>query len=91
MDLPTEVLESGIFTYLTRKELKGIRLNKRLKDIADSVIEKIDRKRNYKPYLLLHGKMVHFSFNVITRNTFTFIFRDIYFDSRRRSTHKGGR
>ena len=52
MDLPTEVLESGIFPYLTRKELKEIRLNKRLKDIVDSVIGKIDRKRNYKSYFL---------------------------------------
>ena len=60
MDLPTELLESGIFPYLTRKELKGIRLNKRLKDIADSVIEKKDRKRNYKSYSLLHGN----AFNV---------------------------
>ena len=89
MDLPTEVLESGIFPYLTRKELKGIRLNKRLKDIADSVIGKMDRKGKYNLYFSLPGKKVHFSFNVITRNTFTFIFRDIYFDSRRRSTNNG--
>ena len=59
MDLPTEVLESGIFPYLTRKELKGIRLNKRLKDIADSVIRKIDRKRKYNLYFLLHGNALH--------------------------------
>ena len=59
MDLPTEVLESGIFPYLTRKELKGIRLNKRLKDIADSVIEKMDRKGKYNLYSLLHGNALY--------------------------------
>ena len=55
MDLPTEVLESEIFPYLTRKELKEIRLNKRLKNIADSVIEKMDRKGKYNLYSVLHG------------------------------------
>ena len=44
MDLPTEVIESGVFSYLAHKELKMIRLNERLTDIADSVIEKRDRK-----------------------------------------------
>ena len=44
MDLPTEVIESGVFRYLTHKELKRIRLNERLTDIADSVIESRDRK-----------------------------------------------
>ena len=44
MDLPTEVIESGVFPYLTHKELKRIRLNERLTDIADSVIESRDRK-----------------------------------------------
>ena len=55
--LPTEVLEKGIFPYLTRKELKRIRLNKRLKEIADSVMDKRDRKCKYaylfirRPYI----------------------------------------
>ena len=44
MDMPTEVIESGLFPYLTHKELKRIRLNERLTDIADSVIEKRDRR-----------------------------------------------
>ena len=47
MDLPTEVIELGLFPYLTQKELKGMRLNRRLMDIADSVIEKRDRKCKY--------------------------------------------
>ena len=59
MDLPTEVIESGIFPYLTRKELKEIRLNKRLKNIADSVIEKMDRKGKYNLYSVLHGNALH--------------------------------
>ena len=59
MDLPTEVVVSGIFPYLTRKELKEIRLNKRLKNIADSVIEKMDRKGKYKLYSVLHGNALH--------------------------------
>ena len=59
MDLPTEVVVSGIFPYLTRKELKGIRLNKRLKDIADSVIEKMDRKGKYNLYFLLNENGLH--------------------------------
>lgn len=42
--LPTELIESGLFQYLTRKELKRIRLNRRLKEIADSVMDKRDRK-----------------------------------------------
>ena len=44
MDLPTEVIESGVFRYLTHKDLRRVRLNERLTDIADSVIEKRDRK-----------------------------------------------
>ena len=44
MDLPTEVIELGLFPYLTHTDLTKIRLNGRLKDIADSVIEKRDRK-----------------------------------------------
>ena len=59
MDLPTEVVVSGIFPYLTRKELKEIRLNKRLKNIADSVIEKMDRKGKYKLYSVLHGNAIN--------------------------------
>ena len=48
MDLPTEVIELGLFQYLTEKELKRMRLNGRLTDIADSVIERRDRKCKYK-------------------------------------------
>ena len=44
MDLPTEVIELGLFPYLTHKEVKRMKLNRRLTDIADSVIEKRDRK-----------------------------------------------
>ena len=47
MNLPTEVIELGLFPYLTHKELKRMRLNRRLTDIADSVIEKRDRKCKY--------------------------------------------
>ena len=45
--LPTELIESGLFPYLTRKELKGMRLNRRLKEIADYVMDKRDRKCKY--------------------------------------------
>ena len=45
--LPTELIESGLFPYLTRKELKRIRLNRRLKEISDSVMDKRDRKCKY--------------------------------------------
>ena len=51
MDLPTEVIELGLFPYLRHKELKGMRLNRRLMDIADSVIEKRDRKQKIDAYL----------------------------------------
>ena len=44
MDLPTEVIELGLFPYLKHVELKRMKLNRRLTDIADSVIEKRDRK-----------------------------------------------
>ena len=45
--LPTKVIESGLFAYLTRKDLKRIRSNRRLKEIADSVMDKRDRKCKY--------------------------------------------
>ena len=45
--LPPELIESGLFPYLTRKELKRISLNRRLKEIADSVMDKRDRKCKY--------------------------------------------
>ena len=48
MDLPTEVIELGLFPYLTHKELNRMRLNSRLRDIADSVIEKGDKKCKYQ-------------------------------------------
>ena len=44
MDLPTELIEFGLFPYLTHKEVKRMKLNRRLTDIAYSVIEKGDRK-----------------------------------------------
>ena len=56
MDLPTEVIELGLFPYLTQKELKGMRLNRRLMDIADSVIEKRDRKCKCKLRFLMYQK-----------------------------------
>ena len=48
MDLPTEIIELGLFPYLTHKEVKRMKLNRRLTDIADSVIERRDRKCKYK-------------------------------------------
>ena len=53
MDLPTEVIELGLFPYLTHTDLTKMRLNRRLKDIADSVIEKSDRKCKYKYLMIL--------------------------------------
>ena len=47
MGLPTEVIELGLFPYLTQKELKRMRLNRRLTDIVHSVIEKRDQKCKY--------------------------------------------
>ena len=44
MDLPTEVIELGLFPYLKQVELKRMKLNRRLTDIADSVIEKRHRR-----------------------------------------------
>ena len=45
--LPTELIQSVLFPYLTRKELKRISLNRRLEEIAESVMEKRDRKSTY--------------------------------------------
>ena len=45
--LPTELIESDLFPYLTRKELKRISLNRRLEEIAESVMEKRDRKSTF--------------------------------------------
>ena len=56
VNLPTEVIENSIFPYLRHKELIRIRLNKRLSDIANSVIEKRDRKCKYKLHCLQHEK-----------------------------------
>ena len=56
MDLPTEVIELGLFPYLTQKELKRMRLNRRLTDIADSVIERRDKKCKYLLKFLMHPK-----------------------------------
>ena len=56
--LPTEVLEKGIFPYLTRKELKRISLNQRLTDIANSVIDRRDTKCKYKLKCLLYENYI---------------------------------
>ena len=56
MDLPTEVIELGFFPYLTHKELNRMRLNRRLRDIADSVIEKGDKKCKYELPCLMNDK-----------------------------------
>ena len=56
MDLPTEVIEKGLFPFLMHKELKRMRLNRRLTDIADSVIEIRDRKCKHKLQGFLHDK-----------------------------------
>ena len=45
--LPTELIESSLFPYLTRKELKRVSLSRRLKEIADSVMDKRERKCKY--------------------------------------------
>ena len=45
--LPTELIVDRLFPYLTRKELKRISLNRRLEEIAESVMEKRDRKSTY--------------------------------------------
>ena len=45
--LPTELIEPSLFPYLTRKELKRVSLSRRLKEIADSVMDKRDRKCKY--------------------------------------------
>ena len=51
--LPTEVLEEGIFPYLTHTDLTKMRLNRRLTDIADSVIEKRYGKCKYSSLMNL--------------------------------------
>ena len=56
MDLPTEVIEKGVFPFLKHNELKRMRLNRRLTDIADSVIEIRDRKCKHKLQGLMHDK-----------------------------------
>ena len=56
MDLPTEVIEKGLFPFLMHNELKRMKLNRRLKDIADSVIEIRDRKCKHKLQGLMHDK-----------------------------------
>ena len=56
--LPTEVLEKGIFPYLTRKELERISLNQRLADIANSVIDRRDTKCKYKLKCLLYDNYI---------------------------------
>ena len=45
--LPTELIQSVLFPYLTRKELKRISLNRRLEAIADTVMDERDTKCKY--------------------------------------------
>ena len=63
--LPTEVLEKGIFPYLTRKELKRISLNQRLTDIANSAIDKRDRKCKYKLECVLYEKYIQITLFIL--------------------------
>ena len=59
MDLPTEVIELGVFPYLTHTELTRMRLNRRLTDIANSVIENRDRKCKYELPCLMNEKYTY--------------------------------
>ena len=65
MDLPTEVIELGLFPYLKQVELKRMKLNRRLTDIANSVIEKRDRKCKYKLQSLVVYKCSQIIFIII--------------------------
>ena len=56
MDLPTEVIELGLFPYLKHVELKRMKLNRRLTDIADSVIERRERRGKYKLQSSMYDK-----------------------------------
>ena len=83
MDLPTEVIEKGLFPFLTHNELKRMRLNRRLKDIADSVIEIRDRKCKHKLQGLMHDKynitLLVFTYPI---SNYLFLFRYQIIDSR---------
>ena len=63
LNLPNEVIEKNIFPYLRHKELIRIRLDKRLSDIANQVIEKRDRK--YKLHCLQHEKHVPLNLEIL--------------------------
>ena len=82
MDLPTEVIEKGLFPFLMHNELKRMRLNRRLKDIADSVIEIRDRKCKHTLQGLMHDK--HKTLLVLTYpiSNYLFLFRYQIIDSR---------
>ena len=83
MDLPTEVIEKGLFPFLMHNELKRMRLNRRLKDIADSVIEIRDRKCKHKLQGLMHDKynitLLVFTYPI---SNYLFLFRYQIIDSR---------
>ena len=83
MDLPTEVIEKGLFPFLLHNELKRMRLNRRLKDIADSVIEIRDRKCKHKLQGLMHDKynitLLVFTYPI---SNYLFLFRYQIIDSR---------
>ena len=83
MDLPTEVIEKGLFPFLLHKELKRMRLNRRLKDIVDSVIEIRDRKCKHKLQDLMHDKysitLIVFTYPI---SNYLFLFRYQIIDSR---------
>ena len=83
MDLPTEVIEKGLFPFLMHNELKRMKLNRRLKDIADSVIEIRDRKCKHKLQGLMHDKynitLLVFTYPI---SNYLFLFRYQIIDSR---------
>ena len=65
LNLPNEVIEKNIFPYLRHKELIRIRLDKRLSDIANQVIEKRDRTCKYKLHCLQHGKHIPLNLEIL--------------------------
>ena len=69
MDLPTEVIELGLFPYLTHKEVTRMKLNRRLTGIADSVIEKRERRCKYKLQSSMHDKYSQIIFSSIELNS----------------------
>ena len=62
MDLPTEVIELGLFPYLKYREVQRMKLNRRLTDIADSVIERRERRGKYKLQSSMYDKYSQINF-----------------------------